>query len=143
MILKKQDYNKKEKSNPLIGIVLFIVSIFLLVVTGPLGFVFALFQQFFKKGFMGIGEYALKMAISIDQLGNVLMQHLFNALWITADGYEFGNSDETISSALGKNKRLGTLTGFGRLIDDILERIDPNHTLNSIDYYIQPPEQGR
>ncbi|WP_205783225.1 hypothetical protein [Flagellimonas allohymeniacidonis] len=141
MILKHQDCKRDKPVNPLIGILLFLISIVLFVFTGPLGFIFALLQQLFTKGLRGVGEYALQLAISIDQLGNVLMQHLFNGLWITKNGYKFGNRDETISSALGKNKQLGTLTGFGRLIDGLLDIIDPNHSLNSIDYYIEPPSK--
>ena len=55
-------------------------------------------------------------------------------------GYKFGNRDETISSALGRNKRLGTLTRFGIFIDKILDKLDPDHSLNSIDYYIEPSQ---
>ena len=138
MILKHQDCQENKKVNPLIGILLFFISIVLMVITGPLGLIFGLFRQLFSKGLKGLGEYALELAISIDQLGNVLMQHVFNALWITKAGYKFGNRDETISSALGKNKQLGTLTGFGRSIDRLLDFIDPNHSLNSIDYHIEP-----
>lgn len=143
MILKRQDCAKERKTNPIIGIFLFITSIILMLVTGPLGFVFGIFHQLFTKGFKGVGEFALKMAVSVDQLGNVIMQHLFNLLWIKKGGYLFGNRDETISSALGKNKQLDTLTSFGKLIDKLLDTIDPNHTLNSIDYFVQPsPENG-
>ncbi|MEO9511685.1 MAG: hypothetical protein ABJN84_01600 [Flavobacteriaceae bacterium] len=143
MILKKQDCNADKKSRPLVGIFLFFISLILLGITGPIGLVYGFFQQLFTQGLKGIGEFALKIAISIDQLGNVIMQHLFNLLWVKAGGYEFGNRDETISSALGKNKQLKTLTGFGKLIDTILDSIDPNHTLNSIDYYIQPSKTNR
>lgn len=142
MILKKQDCNKDKKSRPLIGILLFLISIMLMVLTGPLGLIYGFFQQLFTKGLLGIGEFSLKIAVSIDQLGNVIMQHLFNLLWIKEGGYEFGNSDETISSALGKNKQLGTLSGFGKAIDKILDSIDSNHSLNSIDYYIQPSKEN-
>lgn len=142
MILKRQDCGKEKKTNPIIGIFLFIVSIILMVVTGPLGFVFGIFHQLFTKGFRGVGEFALKMAVSVDQLGNVIMQHLFNLLWVKKGGYLFGNRDETISSALGKNKQLDTLTSFGKLIDKILDTIDPNHTLNSIDYFVQPSQEN-
>jgi ADP-ribose pyrophosphatase YjhB (NUDIX family) len=69
------------------------------------------------------------------------MQHLLNFLWIRPGGYAFGNRDETISSALGRNKRNGTLTGFGRTMDAVLDFIDPNHSLNSIDYYIEPTDR--
>ena len=138
MILKHEDCSKDKEVNPFIGILLFIISIVLIVLTGPLGLIYGFLRQLFTSGIKGIGEFALELAISIDQLGNVLMQHLFNALWITKEGYKFGNRDETISSALGKNKQLDTLTGFGKAIDKLLDLIDPNHSLNSIDYHIEP-----
>lgn len=141
MILKKQADQSDKKANPFIGILLFLVSILLVIITTPIGFIYGFFYTLFTKGFRGIGEYSLQMAISIDQLGNVIMQHILNALWIKTNGYKFGNRDETISSALGRNKQLGTLTGFGQLIDAILDKLDPNHSLNSIDYYIEPSAQ--
>ncbi len=141
MIIKKQVYRADKKVNPLIGILLFFISILLFVFTVPFGFVYAIFYKVFKRGLTGIGEYALKIAISLDQLGNVTMQHLLNFLWIKEGGYYFGNRDETISSAIGRNKKLGTLTLFGRAIDNLLDTIDPNHSLNSIDYYIEPTEK--
>lgn len=143
MILHKENCKKDKKANPFIGILLFLISIVLFAITGPFGFVFAFFKLLFSKGFKGFGAYALQLAISIDQLGNVLMQHLFNSLWIKKGGYLFGNGDETISSALGKNKQLGTLSHFGKAIDAFLDFIDPNHSLNSIDYYIQPADENR
>ena len=140
MILKEQTYKPDKKVNPFIGLLLFLISIVLLAITGPLGFIYGFLHSFITKGLKGIGEYLLQIAISIDQLGNVLMQHLLNALWTKTGGYRFGNRDETISSALGRNKKLGTLTSFGKGIDKILDVIDPNHSLNSIDYYIEPSE---
>ncbi|MCG2462908.1 NUDIX domain-containing protein [Flavobacteriaceae bacterium F89] len=141
MIIKKRVYKADKKANPFIGVLLFFISILLLLVTGPIGFIYGLFYKFIQKGIVGLGEYTLKVAVSIDQLGNVIMQHLLDQLWIKKDGYRFGNRDETISSAIGRNKKLGTLTGFGRAIDKFLDRIDPNHSLNSIDYYIEPTTQ--
>ena len=41
----------------------------------------------------------------------------------------------------GGTKDLGTLTGFGKWIDKLLDTLDPNHSLNSIDYYIEPTDQ--
>ena len=69
------------------------------------------------------------------------MQHLLNLLWIKKGGYKFGNRDETISSALGRNKQLETLSSFGKAIDKIMDRIKLNHSLDSIDYYIEPTEE--
>ena len=131
----------KKKVNPLIGVLLFFISIFLLVFTGPLGLIYGVLYTFFTKFFNGLGKYCLEIAISIDQLGNVIMQHLLNALWITKQGYKFGNRDETISSVLGKNLQMNTLTGFGNLIERILDLIDPNHALNSIDCHIEPLDE--
>lgn len=141
MILKKQNYKVDKKANPLIGILLFFISIFLFIFTIPLGFIYGIFHGLFTKGIVGLGEYLLKIAISIDQLGNVGMQHLLNLLWIKKGGYKFGNRDETISSALGRNNKLGTLTKFGAAIDKLLDFLDKNHSLNSIDYYIEPSEE--
>lgn len=141
MILKKQVYQPDKRASPVIGILLFFISIVLLVLTTPFGFIYGLFHGLFTKGFRGIAEYLLKVAISIDQLGNVLMQDLLNVLWVKEGGYRFGNRDETISSALGRNRKLGTLTAFGRGIDKLLDHIDPDHSLNSIDYYIEPSEE--
>ncbi len=126
--------------NPIIGLLLFSISIILILTTGPLGLIYGFFHTLFSKGFRGIGEFLLKIAISVDQLGNVIMQHLLNLLWVKKGGYTFGNRDETISSALGKNKQKNTLTGLGKSIDKILDIIDANHSLNSIDYYIEPNE---
>ncbi|MBT8236343.1 MAG: hypothetical protein KJO04_09135 [Bacteroidia bacterium] len=141
MILRKHSQQPAKKVNPFFGLLLFLISILLLLFTGPLGFIYGLLHGLFTRGFTGIGEYLLKIAISIDQLGNVLMQHLLNAIWIKKDGYLFGNRDETISSALGKNKEKKSLTAFGKLMDKILDFIDPDHSLNSIDYYVEPIEE--
>ena len=142
MIYKKRRQQPDSQTHPLIGLLLFLISILLLVVTGPLGFLYGVLHSLLKRGVKGLGEYLLQIAISIDQLGNVLMQHLLNLLWIKpGGGYPFGNRDETISSALGRNKRNGTLSTFGKGLDALLDRIDPNHSLNSIDYYIEPRGQ--
>ncbi len=141
MIIKNRVYKADKEVNPLIGVLLFLISIALLAVTAPLGFFYGFFYALLTKGIKGIGEYLLKIAISIDQLGNVMMQHLLNTLWVKKGRYNFGNRDETISSALGRNKKLGTLTDFGNWIDKLLDVIDPNHSLNSIDYYIEPSDQ--
>lgn len=141
MIFKNRVYKADKKVNPFIGVLLFLISIVLLAVTGPIGFVYGFFRSLFRNGCKGIGEYLLKIAISVDQLGNVMMQHLLNTLWVKKGRYNFGNRDETISSALGRNKKLGTLTGFGNWIDKLLDNIDPDHSLNSIDYYIEPSDQ--
>lgn len=138
MIKKDRKAAPDKKVSAFIGLILFVISLILMALTGPLGFIYGIFHALFSRGFSGIGEFLLRIAISVDQLGNVIMQHLLNVLWVKKGGYQFGNRDETISSVLGKNKKNGNLTRLGIAIDKILDFIDPNHSLDSIDYYVQP-----
>jgi hypothetical protein len=73
------------------------------------------------------------MSVSVDQLGNTVMSTLFNDILITKYGHKFGDEDQTISMVLGVNKAIGTLTKVGRLIADILNKIDPNHVEKAIE----------
>lgn len=76
----------------------------------------------------------MSLAIAIDQYGNGLCQHLFNQVLITKlSTHKFGNIDETISSVLGKNKLGCTLTIVGKIVDKILDTLDPDHSIKSID----------
>jgi len=136
--LKNKNQIKEKKTNPIIGLLLLILSLILLIITGPIGILYGIFYSLFKKHVSGLGDYFLEIAISIDQLGNVVMQHLLNLLWVKKNGYKFGNRDETISSVIGKNLKNKSLTSFGKIISNILDKIDPNHSLNSIDYYVEP-----
>lgn len=140
MTIKCTYEKKSRKVSPFSGIVLLIISIVLFILTIPVGLIYGFVYKLFTKSIVGIGEFSLKIAISLDQLGNVTMQHLLNAIMIVSGGYKFGNRDETISSVIGKNIELNTLSKFGKLIDTVLDFIDPKHSLNSIDYYIEPIE---
>lgn len=94
MIVKKRTYTADKKVNPFIEVLLFLISIVLLAVTGPIGFIYWFFLSLFTKGLKGIGMYLLKIAISIDKLGNVMMQHLLDALWVKKGRHNFGNRKE-------------------------------------------------
>ncbi|MEW7289414.1 hypothetical protein [Aquimarina sp. 2304DJ70-9] len=135
---QNDDQSTQRKANLFTGFLLFLVSIVLFITTTPFGFIYGLVHSLFKHFFKGVGGFFLEIAVSIDQLGNVIMQHLLNMLWLKKGGYKFGNRDETISSVLGKNKVQNTLSGFGKFIVAILDIIDSNHVLDSIDYYVQP-----
>lgn len=80
-----------------------------------------------------LGSYFLKSAIALDQLGNVMCQDLFNSTLIKDDSTPFGNEDETISSVLGKNLEANNLTKAGKVLNFILNTIEPNHSINSIE----------
>lgn len=97
------------------------IALLLLWAIMPLGFLFAMF-------FRGRVDYCYQIALSIDQLGNVICSRLFNATL----GNGFGSEDETISSVLGKNKAKNTLTFLGKTLAFILNKIDKKHVEKSI-----------
>ena len=70
--------------------------------------------------------------MSIDQTGNVICGKLFDLTLRTKEGYGFGEVDRTISYALGRNKIKGTLTKTGKILDNLLETLDEEHTLNAV-----------
>lgn len=76
--------------------------------------------------------YFRSTAVNIDKFGNREFRKLWNLTLRKSNGYEFGNVEETISSALGKNERGGTLSRTGRVLVWILDKIDKNHSLKSI-----------
>lgn len=80
-----------------------------------------------KKG------YFKSSAISLDKFGNREFRTLLNLTLRLKTGYKFGNMNETISGVLGKNERDKTLSKIGKCLVYILNKIDKNHCLKSID----------
>ena len=119
------------------GLLLFIIAVVLTIITVPFGILYGFIKCLLKFDFKTLirktNKYFRLLAISIDQMGNVAMQDLFDDLLIKENGYKFGDVDETISSVLGKNERMKTLSSLGRAIVSFLNFIDPNHALNSIE----------
>ena len=122
------------------GFLLFLVSIVLSAILYPLGMLTSVFISFrkarFKNGLKRLNLQLLSIATSIDANGNVVLSDLLNLIWRKADGHKFGRRKETISSALGKNQLTRTLTWFGWLIAGLLNLIDKNHCIKSIDIKI-------
>lgn len=114
-------------------LLLFIIASFLKWVFAPVLYIFGSIASR-KKGKKQYRDYQLNLALAKDQYGNAVGQYMFNCVMITKEGYKFGNRDETISSVIGKNKVKGTLTGIGRALDYVLNVIDPNHSIKSIDH---------
>ena len=76
--------------------------------------------------------YFKSSAVNLDRFGNSEFRTLFNLTLNKKGGYEFGNFEETISSALGKNQRDNTLSFAGKVLVFILDTIDKNHCKKSI-----------
>ena len=79
--------------------------------------------------------YFRSTALSIDIWGNREFRTLWNSRLIIEGGYQFGREGETISSALGKNKLMGTLTKEGNKLANLLDKIDTNHCIKSMKYF--------
>jgi len=105
------------------GVLLFLIAYILLL---PLT-VWNFYLVENKKG------YFRSTALNLDKFANREFRTLWNKFLRTEDGYHFGIIDETISSALGKNERHGTLTKTGRRLVWILNKIDKNHCQKSIE----------
>ena len=119
------------------GFLLFIISIILTIITVPFGIAYTVIKLSFRLKFAVLfrisNGYFYKIALAIDQMGNVAMQDVFNDILIQKPGHKFGDEDETISSVLGRNELTNTLTDLGKALVKFLDFIDPNHALNSIE----------
>jgi hypothetical protein len=113
------------------GFILLVIAVVMSVVLYPIGLIYSLIT--FRFSFKQLGRYWFVMAVSVDQLGNVVMSTLFNDLLIRKYGHKFGDEDQTVSMVLGVNKKMGTLTRLGKFIADVLNKIDPNHVEKAIE----------
>ena len=127
---------KEAPMSLLMSFLLFCIAIVLLIFTTPIGFFYALLRQSFFGKLKTLSVYFLEVAISIDNTGNVMMQHLLNDFLLIKqkETYYFGNKKETISSVIGKNSLTNTLSPLGKALDAFLNWIDKDHSFNSIIY---------
>lgn len=119
------------------GTALAIVALLLSALLFPLGLLLTFFVNLYKRrwkfSLKRLDQQFLSIATSIDASGNVVCKDLFNLILIEKGSYEFGKRKETISSVMGKNQRDNTLTGLGKGVAFVLDKIDPNHCYKSID----------
>ena len=92
----------------------------------------------FVSGGKSTLRYFLRVLIGIDQLVNALLAPFLNRLYWGMWSGPFGDPDETLSSVLGKIRRKngGQIPKSMALVywvDRLLERIDPNHSIDAIE----------
>ena len=121
------------------GFILLVIAVLMSIILYPLGWIYSIIT--FRGSLKKLGKWWYVMAVSVDQLGNVVMSTLFNDILIRKYGIEFGDEDHTISMVLGVNKKIGTLTPLGKFIADVLNKIDPNHVEKAIEK--APPKYGK
>lgn len=104
------------------GLILYIIAYLLFL---PLTIFNALNVK--KKG------YFKDTAINIDRFGNREFRFSLNKYLVTEKSPDrFGNIEETISSVLGKNQLSNNLTTLGKLLCSVLDKIEKNHCIKSI-----------
>lgn len=114
--------------------ILVIVAVVLFVLLCPVGLVVELVMIWRRENRKHLNDFFLRIAVSIDQLGNTICATLFNlALIKHSSPFRFGNPDETISSVIGKNKINHSLTSVGVWLDWVLDSLDDNHSLKNIE----------
>ena len=111
------------------GILLYFVAIILYVPLTIINTILVLSKYGWK--FKTIDNYFYQTAVDIDRFANRNFRTLWNET-LQKNGYQFGDERETVSSALGKNKRDNTLTQTGKILCDLLDRLDENHCIKSI-----------
>ena len=129
----------REPHSILMSFLLFCVALLLVITTSPIGFIYALIRQTCSSKAKSLNVYFIEVALVLDEVGNVTMQHLLNDTLLMNDvrTYYFGNKNETISSVIGKNSITNTLSPLGRTLNSFLNFLDKDHSLNSIIYDVK------
>ena len=129
----------REPHSILMSFLLFCVALLLVITTAPIGFIYALIRQTCSSKAKSLNVYFIEVALVLDEVGNVTMQHLLNDILLMNDvqTYYFGNKNETISSVIGKNSITNTLSPLGRTLNSFLNFLDKDHSLNSIIYDVK------
>ena len=116
----------------MIELLILIIATTLLYLLLPIIICFMVLKYIFTGNKKMLAVWFYRTAREIDLFANVVGAEFWNAIFITDGGYKFGNPKETISSVLGKNQRDKTLTLLGDALRWVLDRIDEDHCLNSI-----------
>ena len=116
----------------MIELLVLIIATTLLYLLLPIIICFMMLKYIFTGNKKMLAVWFYRTAREIDLFANVVGAEFWNAVFIIDGGYKFGNPKETISSVLGKNQRDKTLSLAGDLLRWILDLIDDNHCLNSI-----------
>lgn len=123
------------------GLLLYWISILLSLLIKPFATLFTIYEYFHKVrswydlkiAWRNYCSHYLIVAYCNDTFANVWGKHFFNRTMIKKDGYKFGNRKETLSSVYGKNQLLQRLRDLGAFIVKVLDKLDRNHSINSID----------
>lgn len=115
-----------------------IIYISLIAVIGllliPVGVVFSFSRAFLTFRWNPLPKlrlYINSLGVALSQLLNTTGADLFNETLILPNGFKFGDTKDTTSFVLGKNKKSNTLTPLGEFVVRVLDKADPNHVLDA------------
>lgn len=117
----------------MIELILLIVAIILLYLFLPVIACFMIIKYLLTGNKRMLTVWFYRTAKAIDVFANVNGAEFFNSIFIINGGYKFGQPTETISSVIGKNQRSNTLSIAGKCLRWVLDKIEEDHCLNSID----------
>tara|TARA_B100000900_G_scaffold403769_1_gene411261 strand:- start:827 stop:1216 length:390 start_codon:yes stop_codon:yes gene_type:complete len=116
----------------MVELLILTIATTLLYLLLPVIICFMILKYIFTGNKKMLTVWFYRTAREIDLFANVVGAEFWSAVFITDGGYKFGNPKETLSSVLGKNQRDKTLTLLGDALRWVLDRIDEDHCLNSI-----------
>ena len=94
----------------LMSFVLFCIALLLVITTAPFGFLYALIRQTCSSKAKSLNVYFVEVALVLDEVGNVTMQHLLNDILLI-------KNNETISD--NKVPWLGDIPWLGHLFSNV------------------------
>lgn len=121
------------------GFILSIIAYLLFSLIAIANFFVVMYKNAKVNGFFKtMNGYWYLNAYDLDVFANNHFSDFWNVVMKTKGGYNFGEANETISSAIGKNQRDKTLSWFGWLVMALLFAVDykywrkGGHCLNAI-----------
>lgn len=121
-----------KKTKTVVYILLLLFAIVTVVIMTPFVLVYRILKVIITR--RADPTWFYRMALSLDQFGNVAADDLFNKIIIKKRSiHRFGDEDETISSVIGRNHLDGTLTVAGDLLRKTLSLVEENHSVKAIE----------
>lgn len=119
------------------SIILFIIALVLVIGLGviflPLAFIYYLVTLKWKEGFKAFERWVLKIAKSLDQLGNVLCSVPFKYIFLKKGVDWLEDEDLTVSYVIAIMKNEGKLSIVGRCLAWLLNFLDKDHLKKAIE----------
>lgn len=113
------------------GFILFIVAIILTSVTTVISMiitpVYYIITFKWITGVKTLDRWFYKMALGLDQFGNISNKETLQVLLAKKDAHPHGDEDDTVSYVIGRNKYKRKLTRFGKVIERTLNLCQRQH----------------